>query len=126
MDKNCPKCDEALLGDYDEEFTAKNSMCQECYKDSKGLIKVDNHYVPWGYRNHAELKGDSPIKEEEYFEDVHACLPTIEWCDTRKKWKVCFDGADFGGYDVRDFVWYFDSKEDIIKEMIGMTWQELG
>ena len=100
------------------EFFEKNGMCEECYYKSKGLIQVGNHYVPWEYRNHAELTGDEPANPE-YYEDVNASLPTVEWCEENKKWKVSFAAADFGGYDVCPIEWYFDNKEDIIKEMMG-------
>jgi hypothetical protein len=57
-------------------------------------------------------------KEDGHHEDVYAKLPTISWCEKYKKWGVEFVGADSGGYDVQHFVWYYNSHEDIIKEMM--------
>ena len=119
------KCGEGIhsYNSYDVDFFEKYGVCKSCYHKSKGLIKVGNHYVPWEYRNHAELTGDTPAIPEHY-EDVYAALPTIEWCKERMKWKVTFAAADIGGYDVCTIEWYFDSKEDIIQEMMEETVNE--
>lgn len=114
------KCGEGIhsYNPWDIEFFEKNGVCEDCYHAAKPLIKSGTHYVPWEYRNHAEPKGDSPA-EPEHFEDVNASLPSISWCEEHKKWKVEFYAPDAGGYDVCHVVWYYDSKEDIIKEMTG-------
>lgn len=99
-------------------------MCTGCYKESKGLVKIDGHYVPWSYRHNSDLhKNKNTVidtaGDPKYFEDINAGLPKITWCDRYGKWKVFFTGPDIGGYDVQDFVWYFDNKEDIINAMIS-------
>jgi hypothetical protein len=86
------------------------------FTKTKGLIKVDNHYVPWNYRNHSDTAG--PTEEDE-----NADLPTISWDKEYGKYKVDFMGADHGGYDVRPFVWYFDTIDDILAEM-GLVKEE--
>jgi len=113
------KCGEGIhsYNLFDVEFFEKNGICQDCYEKDKGLIKVDNHYVPWNYRNHAEIKGDDPA-DPEYYEDVNAFLPTIEYDEEYSKWKLTFMSADIGGYDVTILTWYFDSKEEILEELL--------
>ena len=106
---NCPKCDE-----FDPRSVERVGLCSKCYSAKQPLIKVDNHYVPWNYRHYTD-SGETMKKDHE--EDVNASLPTVEWCDKRKKFKVTFTAADTGGYDVTPVSWYFDSVEDILKTM---------
>lgn len=84
------------------------------YDFSPYLIKVENHYVPASYLFFA----DSGQENIQYVDDKHASFPKIRFDDIFKKYRVEFDGADFGGYDVAGFTWYFDSIVDIIKEMM--------
>jgi len=88
----------------------------ESNEENESLIKVDNHYVPWTYRYYSDTKQKAKMAEEHY-EDVYAYLPTIGWCDTCNKFKVMFASADSGGHDVIHLVWYFDTIDDILKEM---------
>lgn len=81
------------------------------YDISEYLIKVNNHYVPAEYLFYL----DSGQEKDNYVDDKHAALPKIEY--NGSKYSITFDGPDFGGYDVTSFTWYFDSVEDIIKEM---------
>ena len=83
------------------------------YDFSQYLIKVDNHYVPAEYlfyNDSGELKG-------EYEDDIKARFPEMGFDEEQNLYYLRFDGADFGGYDVAEFVWYFAKKEDIIKEL---------
>lgn len=114
MAKECKECNKDLSR-YSHHYT-EHGMCPDCLADSKGLVKVDNHYVPWKYRNHTDTLLPT---DPDYFDDVYAKLPKVEWCDKHKKYKIIFDGPDFGGYDVYRFEWYYDTKEDIIKAMFG-------
>ncbi|MHA2039017.1 MAG: hypothetical protein ACXACU_15835 [Candidatus Hodarchaeales archaeon] len=79
------------------------------------LIKVDTHYVPYYYRYHTNT---DQLRDSELFEDVYAMLPNISWSEEHQKWKILFDGPDLGGYDAMQFEWYFDTKEEIIEEMM--------
>lgn len=79
------------------------------------LIKVDNHYVSAKYLFYE----DSGEERTNYIEDKNASLPRIVFHNDSGKWIVAFDSPDIGGYDVQEFEWYFDSVEDIIKEMEG-------
>jgi hypothetical protein len=91
-------------------------MCDSCVEESMGLVKVDNHYVPWKYHNYSDtLKPTEP----NYYDDVHAEIPKVEWCEKYKKYKLTFLGPDFGGYDVAEFERYFDTKEEIFKLIFG-------
>ncbi len=83
-------------------------------QDENRLVKVNNHYVPWNYiywiHNKKERKMD--IRE-----DVNAFFPKIKFNKEFNKWEVTFISADIGGYDIQKFKWYFDNKQDILKEM---------
>ncbi len=126
MCNNCKRVP-ASHESYDTAFIKAKGVCPECLEGSKGLIKVDDHYVPWVYRNHVDFNMETKELEEipeddpEYFDDVYAKLPKIEWCKKYKKYKVTFESPDIGGYDVATFEWYFDNKEDIIKSIFGKT-----
>lgn len=121
MDKNvvrCPICKMEFLFDV-ERFTItenikRRGMCESCFVKSKDLIKVDNHYVSWGYRHYSDT--EEPM-EEAHHDDINASFPSVKWCDKYKKYKVSFMSPDIGGHDVCHLTWYFDSKEDILKEM---------
>ncbi len=96
------------------KFIESEGMCMECFKKSKGLVKIEDHYVPWSYRNWA----DSPKKRSaDDAEDINADLPEITYCKEHKKWKLEFTGADSGGYDVQLFTWYFDDLNSIFLKM---------
>lgn len=83
------------------------------YDFSPYIIKVDNHYVPAGYLFYE----DTGEENTHFIHDKYASLPQIEFDENSGKYKITGDCADFGGYDVTGFTWYFDSVEDIIKEM---------
>lgn len=112
------KCGEGIhdYNSWDMKFFESRKMCEKCYVKAKGLIKSGNHYVPWDYRNNAEISGDEPGNPE-YYEDVNASLPKISWDEEHRLWKITFSGPDIGGYDAITFVWYYKSKEDILKDM---------
>jgi hypothetical protein len=111
--KNCGKVCMGVLSNCEyEHFISKYGLCEECYVESKGLVKSGNHYVPWSYCHFIHTGEPSPG-----IEDANASLPSISWCEKYKKYKVEFNDADIGGYDVQPFVWYFDSLEDILLEM---------
>ncbi len=115
MAKNCKDCNKDISRDFVRRDT-KLDMCDDCVEESMGLIKVDNHYVPWGYRNHADtLEPTGP----DYYDDVYAKMPKVEWCDKYKKYKLTFHGTDFGGYEADEFEWYFDTKEEIFELIFG-------
>lgn len=115
MVRNCKNCNKDI-SDRVIRRNVKLDMCDSCVEESMGLVKVDNHYVPWKYRNYADtLKPANP----DYYDDIHADLPKVEWCDKYKKYKLTFQGGDFGGYDVADFERYFDTKEEIFKLIFG-------
>lgn len=106
----CPQCKQ------DIKFIKKFGKCSECAADDKGLVKVGNHYVPWAYHNYLDDDGtETPY--EKYNADINASFPKIKWNDDKNKFQVIFSGADFRGYDNQEFVWYFDSIEDIFDEM---------
>lgn len=116
MDNQCKVClktSKELDLVIEIEFLKKRGICRKCHIESKGLIKQDDHYVPWKYQNFCEIKGDTSMTGD--YEDCNVILPKISWCERYKKWKLEFQGADSGGYDIETFVWYFDRKEDIIK-----------
>lgn len=115
MVRNCKNCNK----DISERVIRRNiklDMCDSCVEESMGLVKVGNHYVPWGYRNYSDTLKPS---EPDYYDDVNAEIPKVEWCDKYKKYKLTFQGADFGGYDVNELVRYFDTKEEIFKLIFG-------
>jgi hypothetical protein len=114
--KICLKTSEESISRWEIEFLRKRGICHECYTENKGLIKQDDHYVPWKYQNFATVEKDKPMTGD--YEDCNVILPKISWCDKYKKWKLEFQGADSGGYDVETFVWYFDKKKDIISAII--------
>jgi len=117
----CPECDKfysATLDSYMNEYIRARGMCRDCLEDTKGLVKVGNHYVPWAYRNNAEPQGDTPSPARHY-EDANASLPSITMDERYGKWKLTFDSADFGGYDVTTLTWYFDNLADLIAMMKG-------
>lgn len=125
MEKICKECGRSFspLRIYPMErekiIIEQVGMCEECFGKSKGLIKVGNHYVPWIYHHNINVNlEEKTIKisktNSEYIEDINSSFPKAEWDEEYKKYKVSFDGADFGGYDVEDFEWYFDTKEDIL------------
>lgn len=99
------------------DFLKFRGVCSFCYMELKGIVPWQGHYVPWEYKNHAELTGDEP-RVDEFHEDVNAQLPVISWSKKYTKWKVTFSSPDFGGYDSCELVWYFDKKEDIIEAMM--------
>lgn len=114
MSVKCKVCDKDLSRHSHHHI--ERGMCGDCTEDSMGLIKVDDHYVPWKYRNYSDtLKPTEP----NYYDDVNAKMPKVEWCDKYKKYKFTFQGADFGGYDYDEFEWYFDTKEEIAKLIFG-------
>ncbi len=115
MAEECSECKKDISEDIIRR-DAKLDMCDDCVEESMGLVKIDDHYVPWAYRNYADtLKPTDP----KYYDDVCAKLPKVGWCDKYKKYKLTFQGADFGGYDVADFERYFDTKEEIFKLIFG-------
>jgi len=120
--QTCPICKTEYSESIDPwecSLINKRGKCKECIVKEKGLIKVGTHYVPWDYQNSIEFEGQEASKDAEYYEDVNASLPRISWDEHYKKWKLEFTGADFGGYDCQNFVWYFDTKEDIINAMLS-------
>lgn len=115
----CPECKKEFTPGFNRweiAFIEAKGMCEKCYNDSKGLIEVDGHYVPWSYRNYSEAKGDS-VRTKDLFEDVNANLPKISFCDEYMKWKIEFTDTDLGGYDVQSFTWYFDMFSDLYRAM---------
>jgi hypothetical protein len=104
MSEHCPRCKKWTHGGYDD------GLCDDCIDHGKPLIKSDDHYVRHSYRHYLDGSGDA-------HEDENASLPTITWDEHRKKWKVSFQAADCGGYDVFICEWWFDTKEDIINHM---------
>lgn len=126
MSTKCKECGKtpAAYQVYDAGFIKLKGVCPKCLKDSMGLIKVDNHYVPWRYRNNVDFDMESnkvtiSKGNADYYDDIYAKMPKVEWCDKYKKYKFTFEGADFGGYDVDGFEWYFDTKEEIFKLIFG-------
>ena len=110
----CPRCGKYFTNHEPEAFIKPQGMCKVCYVKSKGLVKVNNHYVPWDYVFHT-ISGQP--RNTDYVQDANAELPKISWCDEHKKYEVEFTGADCGGRDTRSFVWYFDTVADIMEEM---------
>ena len=114
--KVCLKIIEPNAPNWEIEFLKKKGICFECYLESKGLIKEEDHYVPhyvpWGYRNFCTIKKDLPMTGD--YKDCNVILPKISWSEKYKKWKLEFQGPDSDGYDVETFTWYFNKKEDII------------
>jgi hypothetical protein len=111
----CKQCNKYLDGYVNHPNEHDSTLCDECWEHNQGLVPCLGHYVPWSY-----VYWSDTLKRREvaHHEDIHAKLPTISWCEEFKKWKVSFTGADSGGYDVQHFEWYYNSREDIIKEMM--------
>jgi len=118
----CPECHKEFFDSRHKDqcdFIQNLGKCEECCIKEKGLIKIGNHYVSYGYRNYINSDGSEEPAEEEHYEDVNAFLPKISWNGFYRKWQVKFSGADSGGYDVQNFIWYFSTLEGIINEMKG-------
>jgi|GEM_PF-4541732 len=118
--KKCEQCKREFsssISSTDVKFITNLGKCEECSLHDKGLIKVGNHYVPWSYRNYLKPDGSEELTPEEHYEDVNAFFPKFSFDDCHKKWKIMFSGTDFGGHDVQEFTWYFDSLEDMMEEM---------
>jgi len=116
----CPECRKKFFDLIDKDqcdFIQNLGKCKECCIKEKGLIKIGSHYVLYSYRTDVKSDGSEKHRIEQHFEDVNVTFPKISWNESYEKWQVKFDGADFAGYDVQHFVWYFDSVEDIINEM---------
>ena len=126
-------------GWFEEEFVRKYDICEECFIESKGLVKDDNHYVPWIYRyvTHIPEYGKENYLEiqPEHYPDKNAVLPKISWCSEVRKWKTEFKAGiqtavpSASGnnleFEVLDSVWYFDTKKDIIDGMERTPYNKL-
>lgn len=115
----CPVCGRVFtstIHSYTVQFIQNLGKCEDCALKAKGLIKVDDHYVPWSYRNSLDPNGsEEPAEDSDFFEDKNAKLPFVEV--ENGLLKITFHGADGGGYDVQEFIWYFNTWDDIIKAM---------
>ena len=60
----------------------------ECFKKSKGLVKIGNHYVPWGYHNWSGLDYTKE-RSASAVEDINASLPKITYCKENNKEGRC-------------------------------------
>jgi len=95
--------------------------CQDCLATfpewlleciSNPLVETkEGYYVHWSYLRYEDTGEPNAESHKE-----HSCATPPSYCyDVKhKKWALNFSGADFGGYDVQDFTFYFDSEKDII------------
>ena len=100
--------------------------CQECIATfpkwlteciSNPLVKTEEgYYVHWSYLRYEDT---GEPNEESHKEHSCATPPSYRYDAKHKKWALNFSGADFGGYDVQDFTFYFDSEKDIITFLRG-------
>lgn len=63
----CNACDKSFNGIYEKmecEYIEAAGMCQECLEKSKGLIKIDDHYVHWDYRNSCDVVNSAILDRE--------------------------------------------------------------
>ena len=122
-EKYCPKCN-APFSIYPAciEGAKEQGICDDCWEYDQPLIKQEGtrHYVPWNYRNH----GDGSNCNPEYYEDVYAELPKIKYDKEKGKWFVSFMAPDFGGYDVCQIKWYYDSLDDYYREIMANVEEE--
>jgi len=84
------------------------------YDFSPFLIKVENHYVPAEYYFYDDTANE---RNSDLVDDVCTKFPHIFFDKESNKWIIEFASANFGGYDVEIFRWYYDSLDDIIKEL---------
>lgn len=113
----CPKCGNYFSANYEGKTIEKYGLCDRCFVKKQALIKVDNHYVPWGYQNSI---GKGEIHKECLHEDIYALFPKVFWDEEYKKWQVTFESPDISYHKSKQFSWYFDTKEDIFEAMLGM------
>lgn len=88
------------------------NLCRECYCDSKGLVRQQDHYVL--YERVDDFGACSEGDLWDSVDDVNP--PHISWSAKHKKWKLEFSDSGRFGHS-GSFTWYYDNKEDIYKEM---------
>lgn len=81
------------------------------YEEIEELIKEGNKYIPRQY-HYSEYTGQKRV--ERYFENAAAQSPNIFFSSKFNKWVLEFQSADFGGYDVYTFYYFFDELIDLI------------
>lgn len=108
-------------GKTDHSGRPDDVTCQECLSTfpewlieciKNPLVKTkEGYYVYWGYLRYSDT---GKPNAESHIEHSSAAPPSYRYDKRYKKWALDFSGADFGGYDVQDFTFYFDSEKDII------------
>ncbi len=80
----------------------------ELFELTKNGVKF---YIPVEY-----LYNENNVTKRE---DENAKPPKVTFNKILNKWKLDFDSADIGGYDVERFHYYFDTREGVIKFLFG-------
>lgn len=102
--------------------TPDNVTCPNCIATFPGwllarindpLVKTEEgYYVHWSY---VRRRDTGELRKKYNEEHTQAAPPSYYYDKKYKKWALAFCAADSGGYDVQDFIFYFDSEEDILK-----------
>lgn len=98
--------------DIEETWEEERILVQRTHKLEDG--EEVHYYVTKDY----DYYGD-PLekKPEEHLRDSACMTPHIKFDEKCKKWGLHFSGADFAGYDVSYFIYYFNNLNDILEFM---------